>query len=239
MPRPGRRCGRIATLAAGTLAVLVGPAVLGHVLADDGGATVAAGGPGAGDRPAGAPALPSPPDAPAPDPPGGSPIPVPDAPRPAPAGVPAGGLAPSPPVTISIPELGVSSPLEHLGVRGDGTLAPPVDFARAGWFAQGVEPGQPGPAVIAGHVDSRDGPAVFHRLRELAAGDVVEVGRADASTATFRVTQVAEYPKDAFPTEAVYGPVPGAELRLVTCSGAFDDDTGHYVDNLVVSATLV
>jgi Sortase domain len=236
MPEPARRLTRIAAVAAGTLALLVAPAVLGDVLADDGGAPVSAGGPAAGDPPAAPPA--SPPDAGAPGPPGGSPIPVPDAPRPAPLGVPTGGLAPSPPVRLSIPELGVSSVLEHLGVREDGTLAPPVDFARPGWFAEGVEPGQPGPAVIAGHVDSRDGPAVFYRLRELAAGDVVELERADGSTVTFRVTEVATYPKDAFPTEAVYGPVPGAELRLVTCTGTFDDDTGHYVDNLVVFATL-
>jgi Sortase domain len=237
MRGPARAITRIAAVAAGTLMLLVTPAVLGGVLADDGGGTVSAGAPVARNptpaRPAPAPATGS----------SGSPgrtrIPaVPAAPRPVPLGVAAGGLAPSPPVTLSIPALGVSSALERLGVREDGTLAPPADYGQAGWFAGGVEPGQPGPAVIAGHVDSRTGPAVFYRLGELTAGDVVEVERADGSTVTFRVTDVAEHPKDAFPTEAVYGPVPGSELRLVTCTGVFDDDTGHYVSNLVVFATL-
>ena len=78
---------------------------------------------------------------------------------------------------MTIPTLGVSSDLEHLGVQPDGTLSPPTEFGRAGWFAGGVEPGQPGPAVIAGHVDSRSGPAVFHALGDLAPGDGIEVTR--------------------------------------------------------------
>lgn len=231
-----RRIARIAAAAAGTLAVLSAPAVLADVLADDGSEPVSAGVPAEGEP------TPSPGPAPvggAAVPPGRTDVPaVPAAPRPTPLGVAAGGLPPSPPVHVTIPALGVSSDLEHLGVRPDGTLAPPADFGQAGWFAGGVEPGQPGPAVIAGHVDSRSGPAVFHALGDLAPGDGIEVTRADGSTVSFRVTEVAEHPKAAFPTEAVYGPVAGPELRLITCTGPFDEGTGHYVDNLVVFATL-
>jgi LPXTG-site transpeptidase (sortase) family protein len=115
---------------------------------------------------------------------------------------------------------------------------PPEDFARAGWFTRGPVPGETGPAVIAGHVDSADGPAVFFRLAELEDGDDVLVDRADGTTVRFTVTSVDRYPKDEFPTEQVYGPTPRAELRLITCGGEFDADARSYRDNVVVSAVL-
>ena len=149
-----------------------------------------------------------------------------------------GTLAPSQPVNLTIASIGVATDLERLGVRADGTLAPPDEYGRAGWYADGVEPGRPGPAVIVGHVDSRAGPAVFYRLGELAPGAMVEVGRAAGSTVRFRVTEVGEYAKADLPTAAVYGPSAGAELRLITCSGVFDEASGHYRSNLVVYATL-
>ena len=142
-------------------------------------------------------------------------------------------------MALAIPAIGVAGPLESLDVDDAGRLAAPADPGLAGWFAGGVEPGQAGPAVIAGHVDSRSGPAVFYRLGDLRPGDVVDVTRADGGVVTFRVDEVVEHPKDEFPTAAVYGPVPGAALRLITCSGPFDRSTGHYRSNLVVYATLV
>jgi hypothetical protein len=157
--------------------------------------------------------------------------------RPVPTGAtPAASIAPSVPVELSLPTIGVTSSLEHLARQADGSIAAPVDFDLAGWFDAGPQPGQPGPAVIAGHVDSTTGPAVFYRLRELRPGDPVEVHREDGSVVTFRVTHTEQHPKDQFPSEAVYGPVPGAELRLITCGGGFDRDSGHYLDNLVVFA---
>jgi sortase (surface protein transpeptidase) len=151
-------------------------------------------------------------------------------------GVPAAEDRPAPPATLAIPTIGVETPLEHLAVRDDGTLAAPVDFARAGWFAEGPAPGERGPAVIVGHVDSRAGPAVFSRLAELAPGDPIEVTRADGAVARFTVTDTLEAAKDAFPTDAVYGPTPGPTLRLITCTGAFDRAARHYLSNLVVYA---
>jgi sortase (surface protein transpeptidase) len=114
----------------------------------------------------------------------------------------------------------------------------PGDFATAGWFAGGPAPGQLGPAVIAGHVDSRIGPAVFYRLRDLRPGDRIGVVRADGSRLGFVVEQARSYPKAAFPTGAVFGPVPSAALRLITCAGDFDRARGSYRDNLVVFARL-
>jgi sortase (surface protein transpeptidase) len=142
------------------------------------------------------------------------------------------------PVRVRVPAAGVDSELLRLGTDATGALVPPDDFDRAGWFTGGAVPGDVGPAVVAGHVDSVDGPAVFARIGELGPGDEVQVDRADGTTARFTVTEVARYPKTAFPTEAVYGPTPRAELRLVTCGGEFDRSRRSYVDNVVVTAVL-
>lgn len=156
--------------------------------------------------------------------------------------VPFGSVMPlstaSPPRTVEIPAIGVHSDLEALHLDAAGALEAPRSFARAGWYADGPQPGRPGPAVIAGHVDSRSGPAVFSGLDRLRPGDAVTVHRADGSTAEFVVTGTRRYPKSGFPSDAVYAPTPDPELRLITCSGAFDRSSGHYVDNTVVSATL-
>jgi hypothetical protein len=55
----------------------------------------------------------------------------------------------------------------------------------------------------------------------------------------FRAERVAAYPKDQFPTEAVYGNIDHPGLRLITCGGEFDHHAGSYVDNIVVYATFV
>lgn len=149
-------------------------------------------------------------------------------------------LAGSRPLSLEIPVIGVATSLVELGLTTDGALQVPSDVALAGWYGLGPTPGERGPAVIAGHVDSAaDGPAVFFRLAELAAGDEVEVSRVDGQVAIFSVTRVEQYPKDAFPTEKVYGNTQGAALRLITCGGGFDGDTGHYRDNVVAHADLI
>ena len=142
------------------------------------------------------------------------------------------------PVRVRVPSIGVDSALARLGVDDEGVLVPPGDFARAGWFSGGPAPGDVGPSVIAGHVDSHTGPAVFFRLGELAAGDAILVDRADGTTARFTVSSADRYPKDEFPTERVYGATPGAELRLITCGGEFDRASRSYRDNVVVSAVV-
>lgn len=141
------------------------------------------------------------------------------------------------PVRVGIPAISVDSDLVDLGVDDAGALVPPSDFASAGWFAAGPVPGEVGPAVIAGHVDSTRGPAVFYRLGELAAGDIVEVSRGGHRVA-FRVVATERYPKAEFPTDRVYRPTPVPELRLITCGGVFDQARGSYRDNLVVYALL-
>ena len=142
------------------------------------------------------------------------------------------------PTRVRVPAIDVDSGLVRLGVDEDRVLVPPTDFGTAGWFAGGPAPGATGPAVLAGHVDSAEGPAVFFRLADLAPGDEVLVDRADGSTARFEVRSVDRYPKDAFPTDEVYGPTTGPELRLITCGGEFDADERSYRDNVVVTAVL-
>jgi sortase (surface protein transpeptidase) len=141
----------------------------------------------------------------------------------------------APPTRLRIPAIGVDAPLEPLGLDASGMLDAPKDFRDAGWYADGTLPGEVGPAVIAGHVDSKDGPAVFFRLGQLHASDLVEVARA-GTWVRFRVVAVDRYPKDRFPTDRVYGPTPDPQLRLITCSGRFDPGRGTYLDNTVVYA---
>ncbi|MEH0983912.1 class F sortase [Micromonospora sp. CPCC 205556] len=140
-----------------------------------------------------------------------------------------------PPTRVRVARIGVDADLAVLGLDAAGELVPPADHDRAGWYGGGPAPGDPGPAVIAGHLDTRRGPAVFARLGELRAGDRIEVRRGDRWM-FFRVTASLRTRKDAFPTARVYGPTPGPELRLITCGGDFDRRTGHYRDNVVVFA---
>jgi LPXTG-site transpeptidase (sortase) family protein len=154
---------------------------------------------------------------------------APEAPR---ATVPARSARP---VEVVLPSIGVAAPLIGLGLTADRRLEVPEDYGVAGWYTGGPRPGQPGPAVIAGHVDSRSGPAVFYKLRELERGDRIEVVRG-GRTLAFTVTATAWYPKNDFPTDRVYAPTPDRQLRLITCGGVFDHTLRSYKDNLVVYA---
>ena len=143
------------------------------------------------------------------------------------------------PVTIRIPSIEVEAPIVGLGLREDGAIEVPKETAETGWWRGGPEPGEPGPAVILGHVDSRVGPAVFYRLRELDPGDEIHIDREDGTTVTYVVEASERHGKDVFPTDAVYGATEQPTLRLVTCGGEFDYDVRSYEDNFIVFATIV
>ena len=142
------------------------------------------------------------------------------------------------PTHVSIPAIGVESGLETLGTGADGRIQPPADWQSAGWFGGGVVPGEVGPAVIAGHVDSPTGPAVFLDLSKVVPGDVVIVTMSDGASDTYTVDRALRAPKAEFPTSEVYAPTPTPQLRIITCGGAWDPSIQHYTDNLVVFATL-
>lgn len=150
-------------------------------------------------------------------------------------------LPESPPVTVTIPSLGVQSQLLRLGLQDNGILeVPPGDpGSPAGWYVHSPTPGERGPAVLLGHVNAYgNGPGVFAGLRQLQAGDTIEVAREDGTTAIFTVDRAEAYSKDTFPTQTVYGNTEGAELRLITCDG-YDPATGEFDDNYVVYAKLL
>jgi sortase (surface protein transpeptidase) len=155
------------------------------------------------------------------------------------AAVPALQLAASEPVRVRIPALGVTSPIMDLGLERDGSMEVPPGAYPVGWYDRSPTPGEIGPAVLAGHVDWGGEAGAFYGLRELLPGDQVVVDRTDGSTATFQVDRVEEHGKDTFPADDVYGDLPYAGLRLITCGGTFDEDTGDYEDNVIVFATLV
>jgi Sortase domain len=146
-------------------------------------------------------------------------------------------LPESHPLTVSIGRIGVRSTLVDLGLDPKGAMEVPPP-ARAGWFTRGPTPGALGPAVIAGHVTWNGSPAVFYRLGALRPGDQVSVARKDGRTAVFSVTRVARFSKSRFPTEAVYGAIDHAGLRLITCGGTYDAARHRYLDNVVVFAKL-
>jgi Sortase domain len=140
---------------------------------------------------------------------------------------------------IEIPAIGVSAAVIPLALEPDGTMQTPANWGDTGWYEPGNEPGELGPAVITGHVDSTSGPAVFYRLRDLRRGNLIRVRRADGSVVRFRVEGLERWPKATFPTRRVFGRTPISTLRLVTCGGSFDSSTGHYLDNTIVYAARV
>jgi LPXTG-site transpeptidase (sortase) family protein len=147
------------------------------------------------------------------------------------------------PASLTIPLIGVKTNLITLGLAAGGAMQVPSTVSVAGWYTGSPRPGSIGSSIIVGHVDgkinSTETRGVFYRLNTLKAGDKVFVKRSDGTTVEFRVTKVQQYLKDKFPTADVYGPTPDAELRLITCGGAFDDAIHHYLSNIVVYATQV
>ena len=148
----------------------------------------------------------------------------------------AASKAPDVPTNIKIPAISVSTTIEPLALNAKGQLTPP-GYTEAGWYAAGTNPGDMGPAVIAGHYDTKSAgtPSVFYRLGSLKVGDAIEIERA-GKWLTFDVTAVESFPQNRFPSELVYGPTPTPELRLITCGGTYSSKTKAYADNVVVFA---
>ena len=172
-----------------------------------------------------------------------TPTPVEPAPTPAPVAetpAPEAGTAATASArgTVSIPSIGVTSSLGTVSLNADGTLGVPrgAQYDKAAVFDGAPAPGQMGPAIIVGHVDGPNGPSVFYRLGEVEVGDTVEVTGRDGAVVTFVVDEVSTFPKNAFPTDRVYGNTDRPELRLITCGGEFDRSVGSHEDNVVVFA---
>ncbi|MFF8917558.1 class F sortase [Streptomyces sp. NPDC015032] len=144
------------------------------------------------------------------------------------------------PTRLQIPSLAVNAPFTSLAVGAGGRLNPPPanDPNLVGWFKDGVTPGERGASIIAGHVDTKTGPAVFLQLRFLKPGATVDIIRADGSVATFKVDSVETFSKAKFPDKRVYSDTPSAQLRLITCGGPYNKTVKDYEDNVVAFAHL-
>lgn len=125
-----------------------------------------------------------------------------------------------------------------VGLKSDGAMETPAyDSNQAGWYTKGPRPGERGPAVVAAHVDSKNGKDVFWRLRELEPGDEVSVLDKDGVEHRFVVQRSGRYPKDDLPYRKIWGASDVPVLRLITCAGSYVKGAGGYQDNLVVYAT--
>jgi hypothetical protein len=140
------------------------------------------------------------------------------------------------PSTLSIPSIGVRAAIVGVGLKANGAMQTP-DPGQVGWYRHGPRPGDPGPAVLVGHVDTRTSPDVFHRLGQLRPGDEILVGRPDGTTTRFLVGRLERHPKTELPTSRIWTESNRPLLRLITCAGSFDRVTGHYRDNLILYAS--
>ncbi|MGB4758474.1 MAG: class F sortase [Candidatus Saccharimonadales bacterium] len=154
------------------------------------------------------------------------------------AEAPSNHLGRSQPTRLTIPSIGVDTELTTISLDERGVLQPPDRFDIAGWYDKSPTPGELGPSIIVGHVDSPHDIAVFFYVKTLQAGQAIHITRADGSAPVFVVDSVALYDQNNFPTQAVYGNIDHAGLRLITCGGAFNPLTGHYEQNTVVYAHL-
>ena len=143
------------------------------------------------------------------------------------------------PERIIISAIDVNAKVIDLGLNPDGTLEVPTNYAEAGWWSGGSQPGETGTAVIVGHVDSKTDPAVFYDLQQLMPGDLIQMVDRNGKVVNFEVERLKQVSKDNFPTKEVYGVTSSPTLRLVTCGGKFDRSSGHYLDNVIVFASVV
>jgi hypothetical protein len=140
------------------------------------------------------------------------------------------------PTWIAIPRIGVKASVVPVGLQADRAMQVP-DPGQVGWYRLGPRPGAPGPAVLVGHLDSRTGPAVFYRLRQLRPGDEILLGQRTGATSRFLVGRLERHRKASLPVDRIWTGATRPLLRLVTCGGRFDRATGHYRDNLIVYAS--
>jgi sortase (surface protein transpeptidase) len=144
-----------------------------------------------------------------------------------------------PPRRLRIPAIGVDAPVDAMGLLPDRTVEVPADIDLVGWYDRLAQPGDPGVTVAVGHIDGREGPGVFVELEQLGPGDRVEMDRGDRETVVYEVVEVTSYPKDDFPTRAVFDDPRDEVLQLITCGGSFDTQARSYTENIVATAVPI
>jgi sortase (surface protein transpeptidase) len=143
------------------------------------------------------------------------------------------------PTHISVPSVGIDASVTSVGKDASGGIQMPPLFAwTTGWYNLSPTPGEKGPAIIVGHVDTYKGVSVFWNLRNIQPGAIIQINRQDGKVAKFKVDSLKQFPQNAFPTKEVYGNINYSGIRLITCGGAFDKGSGQYTQNTVVYASL-
>ncbi|UOQ45381.1 sortase [Halobacillus salinarum] len=142
------------------------------------------------------------------------------------------------PAHIKIPAIDVDTNVHKVGILDNGQMGVPDDTVNVGWFEPGTKPGSTGNAVIAGHVDSYEGPAVFFYLKNLKKGDEVHVTGKEGKKLTYVVKALESYPYDNAPIKDIFGHTDKKRLNLITCTGTFDHDTDNHLERLVVFTEL-
>lgn len=145
------------------------------------------------------------------------------------------------PVGLKLDSIGVDAPIVPTGVNQQtGQMAVPGNVRDVAWYEFGSRPGEEGSAVLAAHVDlARQGPGVFFNLREVDAGDIVEVSFSDGSVSVFRVEARTVYQKDQLPLDTIFARAGAPVLTLITCGGGFSESSGSYDSNVVVYAVPI
>lgn len=166
-------------------------------------------------------ASPSPSTAPTPEPPTPTPVPTPTP------------LVPArPPVHFAIPSLGIDAGVEQVPFLGV-----PQDPAKVAWFRTGPAPGEPGDAVIDGHLDWTTGPAVFWHLRDIKAGAEIDITGGDGQKVVFTVDHVDVVDANSNPPAWLYTETGDPSLSLITCEGTYSRARG-YNERLLVHSVL-
>lgn len=142
------------------------------------------------------------------------------------------------PQTLIIPKLDINVEIEKVGYDEKNRMGVPSDWDGVGWFMYGPKPGATGKSVLAGHLDSPSGAAIFWDLNKLSVGDEVHVIDQNGITRVFDVYNMETLSDEDFPVNDVFGSGPTPDLNLITCEGTFDKNQKNYSHRLVVFTRL-
>lgn len=143
------------------------------------------------------------------------------------------------PARIEIPSIGVDTAIEPTGILDNGEMGVPEDVDQVGWFEPGYKTGSKGHSVLAGHVDSLTGPAVFYELENVKIGETVTITDADGRKMVFEIQKKVSYETDEAPIEEIFGPSDDRMINLITCTGDYNRSIGSHEERLVVTAELI
>ena len=140
------------------------------------------------------------------------------------------------PNEVSIPSLNIEAPLVPEAIA-DHSLDIPGDVHEVGvWTGGATVDATSGTVLLAGHVNYADqGAGALYPLAGIQRHALIYLSDASGHVTTWTTTALQAYPKADLP-QNIFAPTGPRSLVLVTCGGPFDTRTGHYLDNVVVTA---